>query len=184
MSDAHQHQDPAAPAGPSFTMIPFVVDGWTLFDDTAGHHWILDLYLAEKAELANRHDIRVTIRKCIKDGSLQWDPTGDPLARAAASCEPKIIEGGPHDDETPGNIGLGGGESNETPGKYWRGRAHANAQPALVRALVASENVRPNPRPVGEVLIAGFGGEALKARWHIGDGLFEQIERTLQGGLS
>lgn len=48
------------------------------------------------------------------------------------------------------------------------------------RSLIAAENERQNPRPVGEVLIAGFGGEALKTSWNVNDGMFEQIELALE----
>jgi hypothetical protein len=122
-------------ANDNVALVPVTVDGWTLFDDIEGGHWIRDLDLAERAELADRHDIRVTIRKCIKDGSLQWDPAGDPIARAAARCEPPIIDRGTHDDESPGFIGPDADRSNKSPGFIGARAACANNRPALVRAV-------------------------------------------------
>jgi hypothetical protein len=52
------------------TFVPVTVEDWTLFASDGGEHWLRDLDLAERAELADPHDIRRTIEKAIKDGTL------------------------------------------------------------------------------------------------------------------
>jgi hypothetical protein len=52
------------------TFVPVKVEGWTLFASDGGEHWLRDLDLAERAELANQRDIRTHIKKAIDDGAI------------------------------------------------------------------------------------------------------------------
>ncbi len=54
----------------SAAMVPVAVEGWTVFDDVEGGHWLRDLDIAERAGLKDAHDIRRTILAAIKDGSI------------------------------------------------------------------------------------------------------------------
>lgn len=139
------------PIDSTTALVPHVCEGWTLFDDTDGHHWIRDLDLAERAELVDRHDIRSTIRRAIKDGSIGWDPGGDPSARAAARCEPTIIPGTDRNDKSPGIIGIAVGESND--------------RPALVRAVLTTVQIgKGGAREVTEFYVNEEGALVLMGR--------------------
>ncbi|TKC98649.1 hypothetical protein [Polyangium fumosum] len=56
---------------PTETLVPVTVEDWTLFTSDGGEHWLRDLDLAEKAALANPHDIRTTIQKALADGLVR-----------------------------------------------------------------------------------------------------------------
>lgn len=51
------------------TLVPVTAEGWTLFAAGADH-WLRDLDLAERADLAKPRDIRTTIKGALEDGAL------------------------------------------------------------------------------------------------------------------
>lgn len=142
---------PAEEQPATVALVPFTIAGWTLFDDTVGHHWCLDLDLAERARLVVPRDIRRTIKAAIKDGSLRWDLGGDPAARAKADSEPEANASAVDNGNFPEIIGVGG--------------SHANNRPAVVRArIVVTTSGKGRTQETVEFLVNEEGALVLMAR--------------------
>lgn len=76
---------------------PVRVEDWTLYA-AEGEHWVRDLDLAERAELAKPRDVRTTIEKGIKDGLMSSaaaaGATKGPVVRVEKVLVPKGNRGG------------------------------------------------------------------------------------------